>query len=261
MHLLCQAFVCFTLSPRLLNIFLAWLGNALSGLPFEAVLVMTFVSGITCFLLPLVPGVPVYLFAGVLIVGESPFDFWPSCGIAMGVGFFLKLAACAMQQKLIGEMMSKSIWVRSQCGINKPIIRAIELVLRDPKGTWTVGKVAILCGGPDWPTSVMAGLLKLPIVRMLLGTLPIISFVAPCTLSGAFYLKKEESEFWARAAPLMVSFTALMGLGMWMAAAWAIQEKVDQEDWEVTRPLEKNVDLDWPSGMTAYCSNIAISVW
>jgi len=216
----------------------------LSGLPYSAVLVMTLVSGLICFMLPPVPGVPVYLFAGVLVVGESPFEFWPSCGIAICIGYVLKLLACAMQQKLIGELLGHSITVKSQCGINQPFIRAIEQVLRDPS-TFAVGKVAILCGGPDWPTSVMAGLLKLPLLKMELGTLPIILFIAPCTLSGAFYLKREESAFWSRASSLMISSTLLISLSMWVAAAWAIQEQLDTNNWEVTRPLEKNIDLDF----------------
>jgi hypothetical protein len=260
MYILSVLFVGYTLTPRVLNIFLSWLSSLLSGLDYATLVVMTLISGITCFLLPPVPGLPVYIFSGVLLVGQADFDFWAACGVATTVGFLLKLMACAMQQKLIGELLGNSLWVRSQCGVNKPLIRAIELVLRDP-GTWTVGKVAILCGGPDWPTSVLAGILKLNIFKMELGTLPIILFITPCTLSGAFYLRKEESEFWSRAASLMVSSTALMGLFMWMMAAWKIQEKLDEDDWEVTRPLVKNVDLDWLDFRSQEIAKVCTATW
>ncbi|CAK0900514.1 unnamed protein product [Prorocentrum cordatum] len=260
MYILSLAFVGYVLTPRLLNIFLAWLNSSLSGLDYTTLTVMILISGITCFLLPPVPGVPVYIFSGVLLVGRADFDYTAACVVAIGVGFLLKLCACAMQQKLIGELLGKSLWVRSQCGVNKPLIRAIELVLRDP-GTWTVGKVAILCGGPDWPTSVLAGILKLNVLKMELGTVPIIFFITPCTLSGAFYLRAGESAFWSRAASLMVSSTALMGLGLWLMAAWKIQEKLDEEDWEVTRPLAKNVDLDWLDFRSQEIATVCTATW
>ena len=33
-------------------------------------------------------------------------------------------------------------------------------------------QVSILCGGPDWPTSVLAGILRLSLVECEIGTLP-----------------------------------------------------------------------------------------
>jgi hypothetical protein len=41
-------------------------------------------------------------------------------------------------------------------------------VLEDPKYL-TTGKVAILVGGPDWPTSVTTGILGISLVPMLIG--------------------------------------------------------------------------------------------
>merc|ERR1719181_955537 len=135
---------------------------------------MIWVSGMGCFLLPPVPGVPVYIFGGLIVADQCPQGFWIGIAICIVISFIMKLCACAMQQKLIGESLGNSIAIKQQCGIHTPGIRAIECVLR-AKG-WTVGKVAILCGGPDWPTSVMAGLLKLPLGAMLFGTIPIIFF-------------------------------------------------------------------------------------
>lgn len=148
-----------------------------------------------------------------------------------------------MQQKLIGELLSNSILVRQQCGIHKAGIRAIECVLRQ-KG-WTVGKVAILCGGPDWPTSVMAGLLKLPLGQMLFGTLPIIAFVAPCVMTGSFYLRMDESDMWNRSGTLMMTLTMVVNIILWALAGWAIQDQVDNNHEFITRPMEKYLQLDW----------------
>ena len=44
----------------------------------------------------------------------------------------------------------------------------------------------ILCGGPDWPTSVLCGLLGANVWQMVLGLTPMIFFVAPSVAAGAF---------------------------------------------------------------------------
>jgi len=108
-----------------------------------------------------------------------------------------------------------------------------------------MGKVSVLCGGPDWPTSVLAGIMRLPVVDMELGTVPIIFFILPCVLTGAFYVRKPESDFWESAADLMLSSTLLVNLALWVGAAWAIQKKLEQEHWQLSKPLLQNVDLDW----------------
>ena len=46
----------------------------------------------------------------------------------------------------------------------------------------------ILCGGPDWPTSVATGIMGLDVRKMLLGSLPFVLLVVPSVLAGAFQL-------------------------------------------------------------------------
>merc|ERR1712176_956552 len=151
---------------------------------------MTFLIGVVAFLLPPVPGMTVYIFGGLVISNPvtCPWGFWPGTVINIGVCYFLKLFACAVQQKCIGQLLGQSIWVRRTVGVHKVAIRCVEAVLRKPG--WTLGKVAILCGGPDWPTSVLAGVLRLSLLQCELGTVPIIGFVVPCSLTGSFYLKR-----------------------------------------------------------------------
>jgi len=148
-----------------------------------------------------------------------------------------------MQQKLIGERLGYSITIRQQVGVHQPFFRAIHAVLRE-KG-YTVGKVSVLCGGPDWPTSVLAGLLRLPLIDMELGTVPIIFYIVPCVLSGAFYVRKSESKFWESAADLMVASTLFINLALWVGAAWAIQTQLEENHFQLSKPLLENVDLDW----------------
>lgn len=63
-------------------------------------------------------------------------------------------------------------------------IKAIRLILTKPG--LGIDKIAILCGGPDWPTSVLTGILKLSVFKMLFGTIPVVFLVFPCVMSGAF---------------------------------------------------------------------------
>jgi len=254
------ALVCYILSPRFLNVGLSWLsGMLLSGVPFGATVAIVIASGLVCFLLPPVPGLPVYLFCGVIISKVCPYGYWPGCFLAVGVGLVLKLTACSMQQKLIGEVLGSSLWIRSQVGVNKPFFRAVERILRQPGLTW--GKVAILCGGPDWPTSVLTGLLRCSLLQMELGTLPIIVFIMPCTLCGCFYVRVAAGQFWTNAMNLMVALSMAINMIFGVGALWAVQEELDAHHWEVTRPLEKYIDLDWLDYRSAQIAHSCVVQW
>ena len=87
-----------------------------------------------------------------------------------------------MQQKIFGEFLGKSLWVRSILGVNEPLMMAINLILQEP--SLTRAKVAILVGGPDWPTSVLTGVLKLKAYQMQLGVLPVLIPIAFIVMTG-----------------------------------------------------------------------------
>lgn len=61
--------------------------------------------------------------------------------------------------------------------------------------------VRVLCsgwvrtGGPDWPTSVLTGILGISLVPMLVGSLPIIGPLAFTTAAGSMMLKSSDPEF------------------------------------------------------------------
>merc|ERR1719210_2607069 len=110
----------------------------MSTFSFTAVILGTFVCGIVCFLLPPVPGVPVYLFAG-LVLAQKHEVFLVGCTAAVVTGFLLKLAACGIQQKIIGGLLGRSHWIKSQVGVHTPLIRAIECILAKPGVS--IGKV------------------------------------------------------------------------------------------------------------------------
>merc|ERR1711871_1744195 len=71
--------------------------------------------------------------------------------------------------------------------VNSVTIRAIRKILSSPGLSWS--KVCILCGGPDWPTSVLTGILRLNLASMLCGSMPIIFLIVPTVAAGALQLK------------------------------------------------------------------------
>ena len=91
----------------------------------------------------------------------SLFDTWhrPSCsGIqnswlgsiaySVAIGLVLKLFSSALQQKMIGENLSRYVTVRQFVSVNSTVMKAMRLVLSQ-EGL-SIPKVAILIGGPDW---------------------------------------------------------------------------------------------------------------
>ena len=183
------------------------------------------------FLIPVVPGIAVYLGAGVLIpptcaesldvgdgaelgpnatavMGEegelgsgdasgamSDRGFFNSLALAAGLAYVMKIFAHVLQQKMFGEMLSGRVGIRAMVGVNSGAIKAIRFILskpgislakasclaprphsggHDPRPDRvpphprpcsprpappppprSLAQVSILCGGPDWPTSVL----------------------------------------------------------------------------------------------------------
>jgi len=244
-YIWCACFFAVYMTPLFLNVVLSWLQKVFMGRQYIEIVGAVFATGVVAFLLPPVPGMTVYIFGGLLLANEKtcPYGFWWGSLINIGVCFVLKLTACAIQQKFIGEMFGGNQVVRSMIGVHKPSIRCIEAELRKPG--WSLGKVAILCGGPDWPVSVLAGVLKLSLFQCELGTCPIILFITPCALTGSFYLKKSQGQMWGTLSSLTVASTMVITAILWMIVAWALQHQLETNKDELSRPLKQNVDLEW----------------
>lgn len=117
------------------------------------------------------------------------------------------------------------------------------MILRKPGLSF--GKVMILCGGPDWPTSVLCGLLKLSLISCEIGTTPIIFYIAPFSLSGSFLLRKNDGKIWSNASNVMLLITIVMTVVYWAACAWVIQNTFNEQHDELARKLPSNIELDW----------------
>lgn len=251
--------VVYTAVPVFLYVLLAFMGEFMRSWPFPLIVVATFATGMFLFMLPPVPGPPIYLFGGMVISEQCPWGFWWGCLIGICLAFSLKMTACAVQQKLIGERLGSRLAIQRAVGVHKPFIRAIETILRRPGLSF--GKCAILCGGPDWPTSVLAGILKLSLRQCLIGTSPIIVNCIPLTLTGSFLTRRHESDVWLRSGNLMFSLTVLTSVVFWVGMAWAIQGVFEKHMDDLMQVKEEYVDLDWLDWRDAYIRERCVVRW
>jgi hypothetical protein len=190
---------------RLVQVILGVLNAYLAGAPLSLTTALFSVSGLVMFLLPPVPGQPIYFTGGLTLVASARpiFGFKLALLYAIVVNFVLKMLAIAMQQKWIGEHMASSKpWVRSFVRINSVQTRAIRRILAQPG--MPLGKVACLVGGPDWPVSVLTGILKLKVWSMLLGSIPVIIYVAPMTVAGSFLVLADQPGPWLNLSALIL---------------------------------------------------------
>lgn len=157
-------------------VFFSWLNYYLLAAQLDLVAIssLVFVIGLLMFMLPIVPGTAVYLFSGV-VLGFYSTSNGHHLGVGIAVGAILasvlKHVACTGQY-YIGYLAGKSVHVQRFVGVDKVPTRAMEMILN--KRGFALGKVCILVAGPDFPTSVLCGILKLNIPQMLLGTTPVI---------------------------------------------------------------------------------------
>merc|ERR1712232_582934 len=75
--------------------------------------------------------------------------------------------------------------------------------------------------------------------------MPIITYIAPLSMTGSFYYRRADGPTWKNAGDLMMSLTLLMTLYYFAAIAWVVQETVAKNYEELTRPKEQYVQLEW----------------
>ena len=254
-------------------VFLSYLRIKLVTVPIGLVYLAFAVVGLAMFLIPIIPGVPVYLTGGIILtdaslaesLGGGTSGYVWACVWAVTICFAIKLLAVVMQQKGIGERLGNKVWVRSMVNVNSATMRSIRYLLTRPG--LNVPKVAILVGGPDWPTSVTTGILRLDVREMLIGTLPVFFLIAPTTLAGAFMLKAsraasmndgtsnvlcretsaasivaDDSSPWTSISDISILCTGLVqGLGL-IAAAYYIEKTTAHADDELdAMPYDEEV--------------------
>merc|ERR1712216_720143 len=153
--------------------------------------------------------------------------------------FILKLVAVCGQY-LIGVIMGKSVKIQQLVSVDKVFTRAIEKILRTTG--LNLPKVAVLVGGPDWPTSVLCGILRLNLLQCIIGTAPVIMVSTPCVLAGAFMTGPDppqealpaedgmstgsQTSIWSTMYSFMLALSAIGQMTSGVLALYFIQEYV-----------------------------------
>lgn len=178
-------FVLFNvLGAQAFKVSVAWLKQELKLYSVEAVIGSYIVFAMFMFLNPVIPGILVYVGCGMILAPRLEVAFGWTTGvlIAIATGLFCKLGGSAMQM-LIGRFMGSSMKIRYMCGLHTTPMRALEYVLNRPG--YDMGRIAVINGMPDWPTSVFCGMIGLSISATLFWTIPTVLVVAPTVVSGA----------------------------------------------------------------------------
>eukprot|EP00930_Biecheleria_cincta_P004304 TRINITY_DN105213_c0_g1_i1.p1 TRINITY_DN105213_c0_g1~~TRINITY_DN105213_c0_g1_i1.p1 ORF type:complete len:973 (-),score=152.43 TRINITY_DN105213_c0_g1_i1:193-3030(-) len=219
------------LGSRWTYVGLSVLNDQFELVDFWVVCVLFFLVGFIMFMLPPIPGIPVYIFGGMIFAlrGRTMPDlgFWGGIGVACIMSLVLKMVALCGQY-YIGVCAGQSLRVQQFLGVDKEGMRAIEKLLKQPG--LSLPKVAILVGGPDWPTSVICGILQNGVAQCLIGTLPIVFCLAPCVLSGAFLVSpitdknSSEKTSWNTLATVTALVSGGVQLVAMMLAAYYIEE-------------------------------------
>lgn len=232
-------------------IFLSWLNGQLQSVDAGLVIIIFYCIGYLMFMLPPVPGVPVYITGGIILSARMEsvpsIGFWGGTLMALGVGYSLKLSAVAGQWS-IGKLMGKSVKIQKMVGVDTVGIRAIEDILKVDGVSFA--KISVLVGGPDWPTSVLCGILKLKCWKCVVGTMPCIFIAAPCVLVGAFLLQagKEQAAgkggSWGAIAGTTLCVATLGQSGAMMIAAYYMSEVMNQKGEELAKPRPEHKPIE-----------------
>jgi len=248
-------------------LFLSWMRLECESMSFIMVSIIIVVVGMCLFLLPPIPGVPIYLTGGLMIpavatgiglgdgpgeddTSAAPFPMNVTAAICytIVVGVCLKLFACTLQQKMFGENMSGFVGIRQACNINSPMIRTMKLILQKPG--LSITKVAILVGGPDWPTSVLCGIMRLPLSQVLLGTLPVFFLIVPTVMAGSFMWmagltdadRQPRYEIASTLSMMFMVIAAGVQSGSMVVAAFYLEKAVAEQGDEIAAmPIDQEV--------------------
>lgn len=88
-----------------------------------------------------------------------------------------------------------------------------------------------LVGGPDWPTSVLTGIMRLSLPQMLLGTLPVFFLIAPSCVAGAMLYKSDTNSLFGSLEVISVGIAVIVQSGALLGAIHYIAKMaVNQKD-------------------------------
>jgi hypothetical protein len=246
--IIAELLVLLIVGSKFTFVFFSWLNERLAAaeLSIGVLSVLVYVLGFGMFMCPIVPGSAVYLFAGVVLGAQAQLDggigIWGGTVIGCVVGTIAKLCAC-VGQYMLGRAAGSYVKVQQFVGVDKVPTRAMEQVLNTPG--FKVGKISLLVAGPDFPVSMLCGILKLNIPMMLCGTLPVIVVsIIPQTLVGALLTKDGgDSGIWSMLSTGVTAFAALFQAAATFVYIFSIMRTIekDGEKLAVKRPEHQAV--------------------
>ncbi|CAE7200401.1 unnamed protein product [Symbiodinium sp. CCMP2592] len=242
--LLGELVIAIILGMKATYVFFSWLNTTLyvANFDFWVLTAMVFGIGLAMFMCPIVPGSAVYLFAGVVLGAQSQLEGRPGFAIGITAGVvassIAKHIAC-VGQYMIGYYAGKLVKVQQMVGVDQVPARATEKILKTPG--LGLGKVCILIAGPDFPTSVLCGILKLNIPQMLLGTTPIVLVsIIPQVATGALLTynpdAESESNIQSLVSGAVTGFAAAIQASAVLLFTWRIMKTVEQDGDELAKP-------------------------
>jgi hypothetical protein len=143
-------FTCNVIISKFTVLFLSWLIICIQDFSLLVVSAIFFGIGFLMFMAPPIPGVPVYLTSGIILVaaGEASMGLAGSILYAFVFCMVLKLLSALGQMYVFGVPLGQVVAVRRAVGVNSQLVRSMKLVLSEPG--MSMAKVSILTGGPDW---------------------------------------------------------------------------------------------------------------
>lgn len=227
---------------RAVNVFLSFLSELIAPLSLEATTAIFLGAGLGLFALPPVPGLPIYLTGGILLSQSAinnGFEFAVAGWYAVAICSVLKMLSIVMQQKFFGQILgSNFVAIRSACQLNSLELRAMKKIMAIPG--ITLPKVAVLVGGPDWPTSVLTGLMRLPLLQMLLGSIPVLLTIIPVCFAGAVLVDEDGALADLNAVLLSISLVVQL-VPFFVAIHFIAKAAIDYADELENEPLDQEV--------------------
>jgi len=227
------------------KIALAWLDIHLATMGMVPVTILFSLFGAFMFLNPAAPGLPVYVASGLVICPKAQAIGWSRGGswiYGMAVALAIKLIASGLQM-MIGRGLGAWKSIRYTVGMHTPIMRSIEIILREEKFTFM--KFSIINGGPDWPTSVFCGMVGMPIIPVLFWTIPTLLVIAPTVVAGSTFLSIEGT--WQSVSQLLTVAAASIQSSLTLSAmrSVGIVSAKHAEELAIPRPADQElIDLD-----------------
>lgn len=226
------------------SVFFARLNAEFNSFSFAVTVALAVLSGTGALLfMPLVPGIPVYVFIGFTVVqrGRSldSVGFAGSATISIIVCYLMKLASSIVLY-LVGFALGRSTSIQQLVGVNTVFTRGVEKTLKERR--LGLGKVCILVGSPDWPISVLCGILRIGLVKMLWGTYPVFVLICPCVLSGAFLSRVTEGEdsIWNLLSNATVCLGSIVNGLCMLFAAYHLLTLTQRHEHELQQPRREH---------------------